>query len=55
MDANTYANYTDKRLAEMHAYWMSIIRAAKNPEQRERANKGAACAATEMRRRAGIK
>ena len=55
MDTSTYAGYSDKRLAEMHSYWMSIVRAAKNPAQRERANTGAAAAAAELRKRAALK
>jgi hypothetical protein len=55
MNSDTYANYTDTRLKEMHGYWMSICRAAKNPAQRSRAEAGAAAAATEIRKRAELK
>lgn len=51
MNADTYRNYDDKRLADMHVYWESIIRAAKNPAQRARAEAGSIAVATEIRRR----
>lgn len=47
-----YAGYSDARLKDTHGYWMSIIRATKNPAQRERADRGAAAVAAEMRKRA---
>lgn len=55
MNADTYAKYSDKQLADVHAYWMGVCRAAKSPEQRARADQGATVAATEIRKRAGLK
>lgn len=55
MNADTYATYSDKRLTDTRAYWMGVSRAAKSPEQRARADRGAAIVATEMRKRAATK
>ncbi len=52
--ASPYAGYSDARLKDTHSYWMSIIRAAKNPAQRQRADRGCAAVAAEMRKRAGV-
>jgi hypothetical protein len=46
-----YDGYSDARLKETHGYWMSIIRAAKNPAQRDRADRNCAEVAAEMRKR----
>jgi hypothetical protein len=51
MNADTYSTYTDARLLDTHAYWMGVFRAAKSPEQRARAEKGASVAAAEIRKR----
>ena len=53
-NASPYAGCSDSRLKETHGYWMSIIRAAKNPAQRERADRNCAAVATEMRKRAAL-
>lgn len=52
--SSPYAGYSDARLRDTHGYWMSIVRAAKNPAQRERADRGCAAVAAEMRKRAGV-
>lgn len=46
------SQYSRARLRELHAYWMSIERAAKNPAQRERADRNLVAIATELRARA---
>lgn len=51
ISTSPYAGYSDARLKDTHGYWMSIIRAAKNPAQRERADRGCAAVAAEMRKR----
>jgi len=52
---NPYAGYTDARLADTHAFWMGVYRAAKNPAQRARADRGASLAAAEIRFRAATR
>jgi hypothetical protein len=53
-EQNPYANYGNKQLADTHAFWMGVYRAAKNQQQRARADRGASLAAQEMRARSAI-
>ncbi len=54
MSPDTYSKYSDKQLSETYSVWMSVYLGAKSPAQRARAERGAAVAAAEMRKRAGL-
>lgn len=51
---NPYVDYSDKQLVDTHTFWMGVYRAAKNPAQRARADRGATRAATLIRARAAL-